>query len=51
MIINYFCMNMKLQKYHLLFIISLLVFTSCGVIKKKGCNTCPNFSVNSLRNN
>ena len=37
---------MKTQKYHLLLIISLLVLTSCGVLNKKGCNTCPNFSAN-----
>ena len=35
---------MKIQKYHLLFIIALFLLTSCGVTKKNGCNTCPNFS-------
>lgn len=35
---------MKIQKYHLLLIITLFVLTSCSLTKKKGCNTCPNFS-------
>ena len=34
---------MRIQKYHLLLIITLLALTSCVVSKKKGCNTCPNF--------
>ncbi len=35
---------MTIQKYHLFLIIALFVLSSCGVSKKKGCNTCPNFS-------
>ena len=37
---------MKIQKYYLLLIFTLLILTSCGVFKSKGCNTCPKFSVN-----
>ena len=38
---------MKIQKYHLLLIITLFTLTSCSLTKKKGCNTCPNFSANN----
>lgn len=35
---------MKIQKYHLLLIIMVLLLTSCGLTKKKKCNDCPDFS-------
>ncbi|MEC9209058.1 MAG: hypothetical protein VX762_01370 [Bacteroidota bacterium] len=41
---------MRIQKYHLLLIITLFALTSCGVSKKKGCNTCPNFSAHTTIN-
>ncbi len=41
---------MKIQKYHLLLIITLFGLTSCSLTKKKGCNTCPNFSAHSSSN-
>ncbi|MDG1426629.1 MAG: hypothetical protein P8I52_05120 [Flavobacteriales bacterium] len=38
---------MKIQKYHLLLIILFLIITSCGLTKKQGCDTCPNFTASS----
>lgn len=41
---------MRIQKYHLFWIVVLFALTSCGVVKKKRCNTCPNFSLDSTSN-
>ncbi len=35
---------MRLQRYHLLLVFLILLLNSCVVLKKKGCNDCPNFS-------
>ena len=41
---------MNIQKYHLLLIILFLIITSCGLTKKRGCDTCPNFTALSELN-
>jgi hypothetical protein len=44
-------MIIKIQKYHLFLILALFFFTACGVTKKNGCNTCPNFSSTQILKN